>query len=187
MRTTDPAKLPPGRYTQGHLEILQKTYLYAQLCQLADMPVVSLTWLRIKDTDIEPMTRIRRNCIVDLLRDGYLDPPDAIIPRGDKLYVITDRCLEAVEAPEMSIQDGVLDLGGVWDRDRGLAMKVSELVMFTQAVADGIASIVWDTGEFGSFAQVLIKLTPDEIESPFDERESSENFFSDESPIGVEE
>jgi hypothetical protein len=184
MKSKDPKKQEPGRYTAAHLGTLQKLYMYTQFCDWAGLGSVTTETVRIMDTEIELKTRIRRNCIVDLLRDGFLIPPEVIIPRGDKLYTISDRCMDVVEVVPDEVE-GSLELGMCFDRNVVNHVSLSRIMGFWNMMMVG--DCVLEKYELGGvwFYRVVCEIQTQANDSSSDEvADSAEKFSGERSAIG---
>lgn len=157
MKSKKPETIPPGRYTDKHLEILQRLYLYTWFCEGEGIGPETCETISLADTDIEPMQRIRRNCIVDLLRDGFLVPPDGINTRGVKLYQISDHILDFMVDPEEAV--GELQLGNKFDPTLFNSISLGRIQSFFHGIMAGNAELSWDVFNNLRFAKIV--LTPE--------------------------
>ncbi len=172
MKSKDPKKQAPGRYTEQHLETLQKLFLYAWFCEMAELGTVTAETVRVIDTEIEPKARIRRNCIVDLIRDGFLIRPDYIVPRGDKLYRIDEHVLNVVKTP-VAVAEGEIELGMCFVRRIVDDVPLSKMLGFFDALATGAVEVFWYEVDGVRFAKLAVVEKPKKVEVPTDEESTA--------------
>lgn len=148
------------RYEEYHVEKLRRRYLFHQLWRMSSAWTVWGNECLISDEEIEPHHKKRRDIVVDMVRDGLLEPLDMIPTRGPKHFQIAEGCMTDIKT--IAIDDKwKLELGSTpVIRSWSDCPASSELWAACGALAEGTGYLNLESD--GIFTRLSVRMHPAE-------------------------